>query len=124
MAQNSEIAPELVAVPSPLQMLIAPPENIAQRPELMLIVPPKPLVPLPTDMPTLPDVPPVAELEPIHKSPLFPPLEEPELNTSKPEEPGSPLLIELMSNEPLLAATLLAPIRVIIPPLVLVLCPD
>merc|ERR1740138_178641 len=71
-AVRIEITPLLVAVPSPLSRLSAPPLCTVLRPDRTLTAPPDPLVPLPTLMLTMPPRPPVATPEPRYRAPLLP----------------------------------------------------
>ncbi|MEC8428447.1 MAG: hypothetical protein VXZ35_08475, partial [Pseudomonadota bacterium] len=89
-ALRIEITPLLVAVPSPLSKLSAPPVFTLLRPDSTLTPPPDPLVPLPTLMLTMPPRPPVATPDPRYSAPLLPVTADPELNTSRPLTPASP----------------------------------
>ena len=71
-ALRIEITPLLVAVPSPLSRLSAPPVCTVLRPDSTLTAPPDPLVPLPTLMLTMPPRPPVATPVPRYRAPLLP----------------------------------------------------
>ena len=63
-----------------------------------------PLVPLPTVTSILPARPAVAIPEPSSRCPLFPAEEDPEENTSRPEEPDAPALALRISTAPLVDA--------------------
>ncbi len=81
-AARTATIPLLVCVPSPDATPSPPPVATVLRPDWRLNAPPAPLVPLPALIPTPPDRPAVAAPDPTRSSPLFPPLDEPELNAS------------------------------------------
>jgi len=90
LAVRIVIIPLEVEVPSPEEMLSAPPVFTVLRPEWILSKPPTPLVPLPAVILTSPPRPAVAAPLPKYNAPLLPVFEVPDENTNIPLPPAAP----------------------------------
>jgi len=124
LMERTSTMPLLVAVPSPLAMLTAPPVLMVLRPAYICIEPPAPLVPLPTTTVTDPPRPLTATPVPMAMLPVLPELLDPELKYNDPLAPVVPAFKLRIMTTPLVDAVPSPDEMRMVPPVTAVLRPE